>query len=112
QHEEIAKGGRLLSFFVPDAVGNRHVVRSLKDRRVARRHGTILRTGQGMLPDDATLSATCWMHGIFAAQLTIGNTSFHKLLSVSRDPYNIMRANGLRALVDAGSGWRSLTIPS
>jgi 1,2-beta-oligoglucan phosphorylase len=52
------------------------------------------------------------MHGVFAAQLTIGNTSFHKLLSVSRDPYNIMRASGLRALVDTGDGWRLLTIPS
>ena len=32
------------------------------------------------------------------AQLTIGNTSFHKLFSVSRDPYNITRASGLRLL--------------
>ena len=48
----------------------------------------------------ATLCATGWMHGVFAAQLTIGNTSFHKLFSVSRDPYNITRASGLRILVD------------
>ena len=40
-------------------------------------------------PDEATLCATAWMHGVFAAQLTIGNTSFHKLFSVSRDPYNV-----------------------
>jgi 1,2-beta-oligoglucan phosphorylase len=111
-HEEVAKGGRLLSFFVPDAVGNRHVVRHLKEHRVARRHGAILRTGQGMLPDEATLSVTCWMHGVFGAQLTIGNTSFHKLLSVSRDPYNITRASGLRILADLGDGWRLLSIPS
>ena len=37
---------------------------------------------QGMLLDETTLCATCWMHGVFAAQLTIGNTSFHKLFSV------------------------------
>ena len=65
-----------------------------------------------MLPDEATLCATCWMHGVFAAQLTIGNTSFHKLFSVSRDPYNITRASGLRLLSDAGDGWRLLAVPS
>ena len=83
-----------------------------KERHVTRRHGTLLRSGQSMLPDEATLCATCWMHGVFAAQLTIGNTSFHKLFSVSRDPYNITRASGLRMLVDAGGGWRLLTVPS
>ena len=65
-----------------------------------------------MLPDETTLCATCWMHGVFAAQLTIGNTSFHKLFSVSRDPYNITRASGLRILIDMGDGWRLLTVPS
>jgi cellobiose phosphorylase len=110
-HEERA-GGRLVSFFTPDGRHNRHVVLRAKERMVARRHGTLLRTGQGMLPDETTLCATCWMHGVFAAQLTIGNTSFHKLFSVSRDPYNITRSSGLRILIDAGDGWRLLGVPS
>ena len=58
------------------------------------------------------LCATAWMHGVFGAQLTIGNTTFHKLFSVSRDPYNIVRGNGLRILVDLGDGWRLLAVPS
>ncbi|MGH7000540.1 MAG: GH36-type glycosyl hydrolase domain-containing protein, partial [Stellaceae bacterium] len=111
QHEE-RLNGELLSFFTPDPPHNRHVVLRDKERLVTRRHGTMLRSGQMMLPDDATLCATCWMHGVFAAQLTIGNTSFHKLFSVSRDPYNITRASGLRMLIDAGEGWRLLTVPS
>ncbi|BCP51947.1 cellobiose phosphorylase [Kaistia sp. 32K] len=102
----------LLSFFVPDGALNRHVVLAEKELLVARRHGSILRSGQSMLPDEVTLAATCWMHGVFAAQLTIGNTSFHKLFSVSRDPYNITRANGLRMLIDTGDGWRLLAVPS
>ena len=110
-HEERADG-RLLSFFTPDAAHNRHVVLGAKERAVARRHGTILRTGQGMLLDETTLCATCWMHGVFAAQLTIGNTSFHKLFSVARDPYNIMRSSGLRILIEVGGGWRLLAVPS
>ncbi|MDQ6701900.1 MAG: cellobiose phosphorylase [Pseudomonadota bacterium] len=110
-HEERAEEN-LLSFFTPDPPHNRHVVLRDKERLVTRRHGTLLRSGQAMLPDEATLCATCWMHGVFAAQLTIGNTSFHKLFSVSRDPYNITRASGLRMLIDAGNGWALLTVPS
>ncbi|OWV70586.1 cellobiose phosphorylase [Rhizobium sp. R634] len=105
-------GGKLLSFFVPDGVLNRHVVLSEKERLVARRHGAIVRSGQNMLLDDSTLAATCWMQGIFAAQLTIGNTSFHKLFSVSRDPYNLTRASGLRIMTDVGAGWQLLAVPS
>jgi 1,2-beta-oligoglucan phosphorylase len=110
-HEENL-GGELLSFFIPAEPHNRHVVLQAKERIVARRHGTLLRSGQAMLPDETTLCATCWMHGVFAAQLTIGNTSFHKLFSVARDPYNITRASGLRIMIDMGGGWQLLTIPS
>ena len=53
-HEERADG-RLISFFTPDGLHNRHVVLRAKERMVPRRHGTLLRTGQGMLlgRDDA-----------------------------------------------------------
>ena len=105
--------GRPLSFFAPDPPHNRPVVLDAKERIVTRRHGALLRSGNAMLPNESTLCVTCWMHGVFAAQLTIGNTSFHKLFSVSRDPYNVTRASGLRALIDTGDGrWRLLAIPS
>ena len=109
---EERRDGDLLSFFVAEGTLNRHVVLAAKEDIVARRHGAIVRSGQSMMPDEATLAATCWMHGVFAAQLTIGNTSFHKLFSVSRDPYNITRASGLRMLIDTGEGWRLLSVPS
>ena len=110
-HEERA-GGRLVSFFTPEDSHNRHVVLRDKERALARRHGTILRSGQGMLLDETTLCATCWMHGVFATLLTIGNTSFHRLFSAARDPYNIIRSSGLRILIDTGAGWRLLAVPS
>jgi 1,2-beta-oligoglucan phosphorylase len=105
-------GGELLSFFTPGRTHGRHVVLRDKERVVARRHGALLRSGEEMLPDEAILCATCWMHGVFGAQLTIANTSFHKLFSVSRDPYNITRASGLRMLAETKDGWRLLTVPS
>ena len=79
---------------------------------MSRRHGSLVRSGQSMLPDETILCVTAWMHGVFGAQLTIGNTSFHKLFSVSRDPYNITRASGLRMLMETRDGWRLLTVPS
>jgi cellobiose phosphorylase len=106
------KDGTLLSFFVQDGSLNRHIVLRAKESLVKRRHGTLLRTGAALLPDATTGCMTCWMHGVFGAQLTIGNTSFHKLLSVSRDPYNIMRSSGLRILVEIVDEWQLLTVPS
>ena len=97
---------------MPDGAHNRHVVLRDKEATLARRHGAILRTGQGMLLDETTMCATCWMHGVFASLLTIGNTSFHRLFSASRDPYNITRSGGLRILIEAGAGWQLLAEPS
>ena len=105
-------GEQLLSFFVPGRTHSRHVVLREKEHIVARRHGSLVRSGQELLPDETILCATAWMHGVFGAQLTIGNTSFHKLFSVSRDPYNITRASGLRMLMETKDGWRLLTVPS
>jgi cellobiose phosphorylase len=105
-------GGQLLSFFVPGRTHSRHIVLRDKEHIVARRHGSLTRSGQELLPDETILCTTAWMHGVFGAQLTIGNTSFHKLFSVSRDPYNITRASGLRMLIETKDGWRLLTVPS
>ncbi|HEY1862565.1 MAG TPA: cellobiose phosphorylase [Roseiarcus sp.] len=110
-HVESANG-KLLSFFVPGRTHSRHVVLRDKEHIVARRHGSLIRSGQAALPDETILCVTAWMHGVFGAQLTIGNTSFHKLFSVSRDPYNITRASGLRMLMETKDGWRLLTVPS
>jgi cellobiose phosphorylase len=106
------RDGACLSLFTPDGPHNRHVVLRAKERVVARRHGALLRTSQALLPDDGTLCLTAWMHGVFAAQLTLGNTSLHKVLSVSRDPYDVTPGSGLRILVEAGRGWQLLSVPS
>jgi 1,2-beta-oligoglucan phosphorylase len=110
-HEEW-RDGRLISYFVQDGALNRHVVAREKDRIVRRRHGAIVRSGGSLLPADDILCATGWMHGVFAARLAIGNTSFHKLFSVSRDAYNVARASGLRILAEIGGAWRLLALPS
>ena len=102
----------VISLFVPSFNNNRHIVLRNKERVVARRHGALIRSGNDLLPNESTLCVTCWMHGVFAAQLTIANTSFHKLFSVSRDPYNITRSSGLRILVEIGGEWKLLSVPT
>lgn len=108
-HEEW-RDSSLLSYFVQDGPLNRHAVLRDKDRLTKRRHGTILRTGQKLLPDENALSLTCWMHGVFAAQLE--SNALHKLFSVSRDAYNIVRTSGLRILAEVAGEWRLFTLPS
>ena len=87
----------------PMAPHNRHVVLRDKERSSHAAMARCCASGQAMLPDETTPLRDRWMHGVFAAQLTIGNTSLHKLFSVSRDPYNITRASGLRILIDMGT---------
>lgn len=111
-HLERGASGELLSFFLGEDPQRRHVVLRDKERLVVRRHGALLRSGAQVLPDEAILCLTCWMHGVFGAQLTIGNTSFHRLFSISRDPYNITRGSGLRMLAELQGEWRLLTVPS
>ena len=105
--------GELLSFFAPGRTHSRHVVSAGQGahRGAPARRAAAQRRGHAARRRDL-LCAHRWMHGVFGAQLTIGNTSFHKLFSVSRDPYNITRASGLRMLVEIEDGWRLLTVPS
>ena len=72
------------------------------------RHGTTDRphhaVGRDLLPTDDTLSVTSWMSGVFGSQLTIGNTSYNKLLSVCRNPLNVLKVGGQRIFVRTGGG--------
>ena len=58
-----------------------------------------MRSGRDLFPTDDTMSVTAWMAGVFASQLTIGNTSYNKLLSVARNPLNVLKAGGQRIFV-------------
>lgn len=108
RHEE-REAGELLSFFHGI---ERHVALRAKEVRVARPHGAILRSGRSLYPEPETLSATCYAFGIFAGQITAGNTNFNKFLSVCRNPLNAIRTCGLRLFVRDGGAWRLLGVPS
>jgi cellobiose phosphorylase len=100
--------GRLLSFFT----GKWHVVLKTKELCVLRPHGHILRTGKALLPEEASLTSTVWMAGIFHSQLTQGHVARNLLLSTARGYLGLLRARGLRVFVELAGTWYLLDVPS
>ncbi|MFO1101855.1 MAG: cellobiose phosphorylase [Methylocystis sp.] len=103
------ENGRLLSFF---AGARGHVALKAKERAVLRPHGHILRTGAGLSPDEAALTSTVWMSGVFNSMLTQGHVGVNRLLSTTRSYLGLFRSHGQRLFVDTGDGWRLLDAPS
>jgi CRISPR-associated protein Csx3 len=108
RHEE-RRDGQLVSFFHGD---QHHVVLRAKEVSVERPTGHLMRSGRDLLPTDDALAVTAWMFGVFASQLTIGNTSFHKVLGVVRNPLNVLKASGQRVFVRSDRGEELLGVPS
>lgn len=109
RHEEFDAQGNRLSFF--HGV-DRHVVLREKELRVQRPHGHLLRTGRHATPDEAALTSTTWMAGVFHSMLTQGHVSFNRLLSTVHSYIGLFRSHGQRVFVDSGDGWQLLDMPS
>ncbi|HET9522391.1 MAG TPA: hypothetical protein VFO73_15185, partial [Candidatus Limnocylindrales bacterium] len=101
--------GTLWSFFHGR---QQHVVLKAKELAVERPTGHIMRSGRDVLPSDDILSVTAWMFGVFGSHLTIGNTSFNKLLGVFRNPLNVLKSSGQRIAVRTERGDELLGVPS
>jgi 1,2-beta-oligoglucan phosphorylase len=103
------ENGRLLSFFSHE---RSHVALKAKDIAALRPHGQILRTGGGLVPDEAALTSTVWMSGVFNSMLTQGHVGANRFLSTTRSYLGLFRSHGQRLFVDDGNGWRLLDEPS
>jgi cellobiose phosphorylase len=101
--------GRVLSFF---AGTDTHVALRAKELRVLRPHGHLLRTGGRLEPDEASLTTTVWMAGVFNALLTQGHVSINRLFSTTRSYLGLQRAHGQRIFVELANGWHLLDVPS
>src|SRR5439155_554511 len=80
RHAVEEANGQLLSFFGADG---RHVVLPAKERASLRPHGQILRTGERLVPDEASLTTTVWMGGVFHSMVTQGHVSINRFLSTT-----------------------------
>lgn len=90
------------------------VVTAARDLEVLRPHGQILRTGDTLVPDPASLTTTVWMSGTFHSQVTRGHVGRDPVLTGRRSYLGLFRGQGLRVLVrDAeDTAWRLLDLPS
>ena len=102
-------GVHLLSFFT---AADRHVVLKAKELRVLRPHGHILRSGDRLVPDEASLTTTTWMAGVFNSLTTQGHVGINRLLSTTRSYLGLLRAGGQRIFVELKDGYRLLDVPS
>ena len=108
RHEE-RDGNTLLSFFT----GRRsHVVMKAKEQAVLRPHGHILRTGGTLTPDEAGLTSTAWMGGVFHSMVTQGHVSINRFLSATHSYLGLFRSHGQRIFIETATGWRLLDVPS
>ncbi len=108
RHEE-RDGGELLSFFCGE---NAHVVLRAKEARTQRPHGHLLRTGQGRVPEESSLTSTVWMSGVFHSMVTQGHVSINRFLSTQHSWLGLFRSHGLRLFVEVGGSWQLLGVPS
>ncbi len=102
--------GRLISFFAGE---HTHVVLKEKELLVERPHAHIIMTNPSSEEiDNEILASTNYMFGVFQSQLVVGNTSMHKMLSVSRGMLNLFKSSGQRIYVLLDGKYRLLTLPA
>jgi cellobiose phosphorylase len=107
--DEEIENGEMMSFFT--ATGG-HVVLKAKESVVLRPHGHILRTGSALVPDEAALTSTAWMGGVFHSMVTQGHVSINRFLSTCHSYLGLFRSHGQRVFVETGGGWKLLGMPS
>ncbi len=101
--------GAVMSFFCDT---DTHVVTRAKEAIVERPHGTILVGDAGTDSMREVLAMTTYMYGVFSAQTVYGNTSFHKMNSMPREPLGLSRVSGMRIYFEDMSGLKVLGTPS
>ena len=100
---------RILSFF---SSRRSHVVFRAKELKVLRPHGHILRSGSTLVPDEAALTSTAWMGGVFHSMVTQGHVSINRFLSTCHTYLGLFRSHGQRVFVEIGGKWQLLGTPS
>jgi cellobiose phosphorylase len=103
------ENGRLLSFF---AGARTHVVLKAKELKVLRPHGHLLRSGSSLVPDEAALTSTAWMNGVFHSMVTQGHVSINRFLSTCHTYLGLFRSHGQRVFVEIDGSWQLLDVPS
>ncbi|MCW7458611.1 hypothetical protein ND856_14670 [Leptospira bandrabouensis] len=106
---EKRESSSILSFFTDEST---HVVLKEKESLCLRPHGQILRTGLPMVPDESSLTVTCYMKGIFLSQLTEGHSSINQYISRNHSYLGLSQSYGFRIFLEDHSDFFLLDSPS
>ncbi|MBB6284753.1 GH36-type glycosyl hydrolase domain-containing protein [Geobacillus subterraneus] len=109
RYQEEWDGNQLLSFFTETY---EHVVLKEKELLVERPHGHIILSGKNTKRSPNIMTSTSYMYGVFNSQIAVGNTSFNKMLTNTRNALNVMKTSGQRIYVEIDGVYRLLTMPS
>ena len=107
KHEEVING-KLESFFMPDYS---HVVLPSKELIMERPSGQVLVSGNH-LDFEEVMASTSYIYGLFTSQIVMGNTSFNKLSSNTRNSLNVQKISGQRIFVKINGEYKLLTMPA
>ncbi|MCG7585552.1 GH36-type glycosyl hydrolase domain-containing protein [Photobacterium sp. OFAV2-7] len=107
------KNDELLSFFYSKEAGeSRYVTLPAKERHLERSTGHMISSGNNQDFNNAVMSSTHGMYGVFNSHVVLGNTSFNKLIGVDRTSLNLYKFSGQRIWVLDNGEYRVLTMPS
>ncbi|MGL4403508.1 MAG: GH36-type glycosyl hydrolase domain-containing protein, partial [Fusobacteriaceae bacterium] len=108
KHSEYVDG-KLISFFTPEGF---YISMKDKERRVERNTGHIMISGNFLEDRDNIISSTSFGMGIFNSQITVGNTSFNKLIGINRNPLNLQKFSGQRIFIKRDNVYTQLGTPT
>lgn len=103
------KDNTLLSFFTEQ--GN-YITLPEKEIYQERSTGHIITAGNNLDFKNTLMNSTHFIYGIFNSHLTLGNTSFNKLLGSNRNLLNFFKTTGQRIYVKINNEYRLLAMPS
>ncbi|MBU1142821.1 MAG: cellobiose phosphorylase [Firmicutes bacterium] len=109
RHFEENENGKLLSFFNDH---HEHIVLQEKESYVERAHGHIILGGKNHFIREEVMASTSFIYGVFNSQIVLGNTSFSKLVSNTRNGLNFQRTHGQRIFIKMNDTYQLLGLPA
>ncbi|MBI6528783.1 cellobiose phosphorylase [Proteus vulgaris] len=102
--------GELLSFFQKE--GRHYITLADKEHYQERATGHIISSGNNLNFKNSIMNSTHYIYGVFNSHLTLGNTSFNKLLGTNRNFLNFFKSSGQRIQVKLNNQYHLLAMPS
>lgn len=101
-------GGKLQSFFMDDYSA---VVLPSKELIMERPSGQVYISGNHF-DFEEVMANTSYIYGLFTSQIVLGNTTFNKLSSNSRNSLNVQKISGQRMFVKIDGEYKLLCMPA